>query len=136
MASTVAWRGEFSKAEANALHAEAFGTRLFDAAEWNWEQLVRDHGLGWVTGRDDADGTLVGFVNVVWDGLTHAWLQDVMIAQTHRHQGLGRRLVEAATDAARATGCEWLHVDFEDELRPFYFGACGFRPTDAGLLRL
>jgi len=136
MASTVVWRGEFTNAEANALHAEAFGTRLFDAAEWNWERLVRDHALGWVTARDDVDGTLAGFVTVVWDGLTHAWLQDVMVARTHRHQGLGRRLVEAATEAARETGCEWLHVDFEDDLRPFYLDACGFEPTNAGLLRL
>jgi len=37
---------------------------------------------------------------------------------------------------ARAAGCEWLHVDFEDHLGPFYFGRCGFRPTSAGLLRL
>lgn len=136
MASTVAWRGAFTNAEANALHAEAFGTRLFDAAEWDWERLVRDQALGWVSARDDTDGTLTGFVNVVWDGLTHAWLQDVMVARTHRRLGLGRELVEAATDAARGAGCEWLHVDFDDELRPFYLGACGFRPTNAGLLRL
>jgi hypothetical protein len=33
-------------------------------------------------------------------------------------------------------GCEYSHVDFEDHLRPFYFGACGFAPTNAGLLSL
>jgi hypothetical protein len=31
---------------------------------------------------------------------------------------------------------EWLHVDFDDSLRDFYFGACGFRPTTAGLIAL
>lgn len=36
---------------------------------------------------------------------------------------------------ARAAGCEWPHVDF-DELEPFYFAACGFRPTPAGLVAL
>lgn len=39
-------------------------------------------------------------------------------------------------DRIRAAGCEWLHVDFLDELTPFYFDACGFRPTAAGLVRL
>jgi hypothetical protein len=29
-----------------------------------------------------------------------------------------------------------ISVDFEDDLRPFYFGACGFAPTNAGLLSL
>jgi hypothetical protein len=29
-----------------------------------------------------------------------------------------------------------LHVDFEADLGSFYFDACGFRPTDAGLIHL
>jgi hypothetical protein len=35
-------------------------------------------------------------------------------------------------------GCEWLHVDFDDATRlaGFYFDACGFRPTTAGLIHL
>ena len=41
-----------------------------------------------------------------------------------------------ATQAARDAGCEWLHVDFEEHLRPFYLDACGFRPTGAGLIPL
>ncbi|MDC0667960.1 hypothetical protein [Nannocystis radixulma] len=31
---------------------------------------------------------------------------------------------------------QWLHVDFDPHLRDFYFGACTFTPTDAGLIRL
>ncbi|GAA1382784.1 hypothetical protein GCM10009639_02270 [Kitasatospora putterlickiae] len=46
------------------------------------------------------------------------------------------RLVAAAAANARAAGCDWLHVDFEPHLRDYYLDACGFRPTDAGLLRL
>ena len=45
-------------------------------------------------------------------------------------------LVARARDGARVAGCEYLHVDFEDRLRPFYLGACGFTPTSAGLLKL
>jgi GNAT superfamily N-acetyltransferase len=130
----LAWRGEFTSGEANRLHAEAFGTRVFDDAEWDWERLVRAHSLGWVTARSDAE--LVGLVNVPWDGLVHAWIQDVMVAASARHGGIGRDLVAAAAQGARDAGCEWLHVDFDDDLRPFYFGACGFTPTNAGLLRL
>ncbi len=73
---------------------------------------------------------------MLWDGLVHAWLQDVMVAVSHRGRGLGVRLVDAATEGARAAGCEWLHVDFDDDLRPFYLDACGFTPTNAGLKRL
>jgi len=128
------WRGAFTNAEANALHAEAFETRVFDESEWNWEQLTAEHSLGWVTAR--FDGALVGFVNVLWDGFVHAWLQDVMVAGPARHHGVGVRLVGAAQAGASAAKCEWLHVDFDDEHRPFYIEACGFTPSSAGLIAL
>ncbi|GAA2003395.1 GNAT family N-acetyltransferase [Nakamurella flavida] len=134
MTAALAWRGPFANDEAHRLHADAFGTRVHTAQEWDWEQLVLNHSLGWVTARQN--GELVGFVNVVWDGGAHAWLQDTMVSTTHQSQGIGRRLVERAGRGAREAGCEWLHVDFEDRLRPFYFDACGFTPTTAGLLRL
>jgi hypothetical protein len=65
------WRGEFETAEVNALHAAAFGTRVFSDAEWRWRELVERHSLGWVVARDGA--ALVGFVNVIWDGAVHTW---------------------------------------------------------------
>ena len=77
-----------------------------------------------------------GFVNVLWDGLVHAWIQDTMVADSARHRGVATRLIEIARDGARDAGCEWLHVDFDRHLRPFYFDACGFAPTDAGLIEL
>ena len=128
------WRGAFTNGEVNALHAEAFETRLFDETEWNWVELTARHSLGWVTARNAGD--LVGFVNVIWDGLVHAWIQDVMVAVSVRHQGVGVALVHAAGDGAREAGCEWLHVDFDDHLRSFYYDACGFQPSNAGLMSL
>ena len=131
---TYQWRGTFTNQEVNALHAEAFSTRVFDESEWNWIELADRHSLGWVVARD-SDG-LAGFVNVVWDGLVHAWLQDTMVAGRARGQGIGTELVARAAQGARVAGCEYLHADFDDHLRPFYVGACGFAPTSAGLLAL
>jgi GNAT superfamily N-acetyltransferase len=95
---------------------------------------VSAHSLGWVVARDGA--LLVGFVNVLWDGLVHAWIQDTMVAVSARRLGVGRQLVSLATEQARRAGCEWLHVDFDEDLRGFYFDACGFTPTNAGLIAL
>jgi GNAT superfamily N-acetyltransferase len=135
MSMSYEWRGEFTSGEANALHAEAFATRVFSDDEWDWRAIVAAHSLGWVVARDD-HGQLAGFVNIVWDGLVHAWIQDVMVAAQVGRQGVGTQLVARAADGARAAGCEWLHVDFDDDLRDFYFGACGFTPTNAGLIQL
>jgi GNAT superfamily N-acetyltransferase len=131
---TYRWRGDIDNAEINELHAEAFDTSVFDATEWDWVALVHAHSLGWVVAREDE--TLVGFVNVVWDGQVHAWLQDTMVAAAAQHRGVGTELVAMAVAEARAAGCEWLHVDFEERLGPFYLDACGFAPTGAGLIEL
>jgi predicted N-acetyltransferase YhbS len=53
-----------------------------------------------------------------------------------QRQGIGAELIAISVSKARAAGCEWLHVDFEDHLAPFYFGKCGFKPTNAGLIAL
>jgi GNAT superfamily N-acetyltransferase len=134
MTVTYEWRGSFDNTEVNALHAEAFGRRVFDASEWNWLDQVAAHSLGWAVARVNDD--LMGFANVLWDGLVHAWLQDVMVARQARRQGVGVELVRRCRVGAADAGCEYLHVDFEDDLRPFYFDACGFTPTNAGLIAL
>ena len=90
----VVWRGPFTNAEVHELHAEAFETRLYDVSEWNWEDVMARHSLGWATARV-ADG-LVGFVNVPWDGFAHASIQDVMVALSARRRGIATRLVRLA----------------------------------------
>ncbi len=124
------WRGDFENAAVNALHDEGFGAgRGID-----WRASVQRHSLGWVCARRDGD--LVGFVNVAWDGGAHAFILDTVVADAARHHGIGTGLIAEAARQARAAGCEWLHVDFEDQLAAFYFQACGFAPTSAGLIAL
>jgi GNAT superfamily N-acetyltransferase len=132
MSITYRWRDDFDNDEVNSLHAEAFNAG--EAEGRDWRAALTDYALGWVTARDE--GHLVGFVNIVWDGLVHAWIQDTMVAANHRTRGIGTRLIESARDQAAQAGCEWLHVDFEDDLGDFYIGACGFTPTSAGLIHL
>lgn len=128
------WRGAFTNAEIHALHAEAFETRLFDEEEWNWVDQCNTHSLGWVVARHQ--GRFVGFVNVLWDGLVHAFIEDVMVDTTMRHRGIGVDLVQRARDGAQEAGCEFLHVGFDEDLQPFYIDACGFAPVGGGLMEL
>ncbi|MET7309233.1 GNAT family N-acetyltransferase [Streptomyces sp. NPDC005571] len=121
------WRGDFDNASLNALHADGFGTPV---AQTDWRARLEHHSLGWVCAWDD--GALSGFVNVVWDGGAHAFILDTVVARHRRSRGV----VAVAAKEARAAKCEWLHVDFEEHLRSFYFDACGFRETPAGLIAL
>ena len=111
--------------------------RLFAAAwtDHGWVDFapVRKHSLAYICAYDSE--TLVGFVNVAWDGGIHAFLLDTTVHPDHQRRGVGRRLVELAVAEARRRGMEWLHVDYEPHLESFY-RSCGFAPTLAGLIRL
>ncbi|WP_438010131.1 GNAT family N-acetyltransferase [Sorangium sp. So ce321] len=82
-----------------------------------------------------ADGRLIGYVNLAWDGGIHAFVLDTTVHPAHRRRGVGRELVSGAAAVARERGMQWLHVDFEPHLAGFYRG-CGFAPTEAGLMKL
>jgi GNAT superfamily N-acetyltransferase len=128
---TYRWRGHFSNSEINNLHADAFG---HEVADRDWWYLVNRHSLGWVCALDRTN--LIGFVNVPWDGSSHAFILDTMVVPASQCMGVGSGLVACAAAEARAAGCKWLHVDFEDHLRAFYFDTCGFMATNAGLIDL
>lgn len=129
------WRGAFDNASLNALHAEGFG---HSPGNTDWRARLARHSLGWVCAwHGPADGdALIGFVNVAWDGGAHAFLLDTVVAEQHRGQGVGAALVARAAEEARRANCAWLHVDFEARLSDFYFEACGFTSTAAGLIAL
>ena len=116
--------------ELEALHADAF-ERAPSPYLWS---VQLGHSLGWVSAT--AAGRLVGFVNVAWDGGIHAFILDTVVKPEMQRRGIGVELVRRAVAGARDAGCEWLHVDFEPDLEAFYLEACGFTPTDAGLIRL
>ena len=117
------WRGEFTNHAVSQLHAEAFGHRVV-AEDW-WHKVNR-HSLGWVCARTLAD--LVGFVNVAWDGALHAFILDTMVASRYQRLGIATRMLALCAREARDARCEWLHVDFADELRGLYSDSVGFIP--------
>lgn len=123
------WRGDLTDDEMVELVRSHGGS-----ATPGWWDEIRPHSLGWVTARTGA--LLVGFVNVAWDGADHAFLLDTKTRGDHQRRGIATRVVALAVEHAKAAGCEWLHVDFIAEHRAFYFDACGFRPTEAGLIHL
>ena len=93
MTITYEWRGDFTGAEANRLHAACFGHAVLSDEQWDWRGQVEGHSLGWVCARGGDE--LVGFGNVAWDGVVHAFVLDTMVTAGVRRHGVGTRLVES-----------------------------------------
>ncbi|MEU4196490.1 GNAT family N-acetyltransferase [Kribbella sp. NPDC026611] len=115
----------------SALHSTAFEG---DYSLTPWRERLERWALTWVGAFSNDE--LVGFVQVCWDGGAHAFVLDTAVHPEFGRQGIGKQLVLTAAEEAAKAGCDWLHVDFEPHLKAFYLEACGFRPTDAGLLDL
>ena len=124
------WRGDITDVELVAL-TKSYG----GIPEIGWWDRIRSYSFGWVTARL-GNGAAAGFVNVAWDGGEHAFLVDTKVRSDLQRHGIGTELVRIAVEQAKRAGCEWLHVDYDDELTPFYVGACHFRPTPAALVHL
>jgi ribosomal protein S18 acetylase RimI-like enzyme len=76
---------------------------------------------------------LIGFVNVISDGIGDAFLVDLMVHPDFQHQGIGQALVKQAVAELRADGVQLIQVTFEPELESFY-RACGFHIVKAGVI--
>jgi ribosomal protein S18 acetylase RimI-like enzyme len=66
----------------------------------------------------------------VWTGVDDCWLEDLYVNGDLRRTGLGRELVGAACEHARARGCARIELDVNDENRVAVslYQAFGFSP--------
>lgn len=119
---------EVTNDELNALFADTWENHQ----AWNFLPVL-SRSLLYVCAYHNA--RLIGFVNVAWDGGQHAFILDTTVDREFRRRGVGVELVRQATEAAKKSGVEWLHVDFEPYLETFY-RKCGFKNTKAGLMNL
>jgi GNAT superfamily N-acetyltransferase len=84
---------------------------------------------------DDSSGQLVGFVRILTDRVFKALIFDVIVAQTHRHTGLGQQLVQYALDHPMLAQVAHIALYCKPELIPFY-EQWGFSvPPDVNLMR-
>ena len=73
------------------------------------------------------DGKLVGYLNVVSNKVTDAYIQDVMVAPEYQRRGIGTELMKRALLRIKEMDIYMVSVIYgEETLRPFYekFGFC------------
>jgi len=78
-------------------------------------------------------GCLIGFLNVISDGIGNAFLVDLMVHPDFQQQGLGRAMVETAIRDLTSDGIQQIQTTFHPESESFY-RRCGFHILKAGVI--
>ncbi|WP_292370028.1 GNAT family N-acetyltransferase [Methanoregula sp. UBA64] len=76
------------------------------------------------------DGTgsrAVGMGRVISDGVSDAYIQDLVVLPAYRKQGAGKALLEALLSACKEAGLSWIALVAEPGSEPFY-RELGFLP--------
>lgn len=75
--------------------------------------------------RDESGAMIAGLTGFTWGG--YAKVEYLWIAGPHRRAGLGRRLLTAAEDEARARGCDLIVLDTHDFQAPGFYAKLGYK---------
>jgi ribosomal protein S18 acetylase RimI-like enzyme len=84
------------------------------------DALLDDPGTEYLLATPDGAAEPAGvcqlrFRLTVWTGADDCWLEDLFVASDARRSGLGRALVSAAFDRARARGCRRIELDVDED---------------------
>jgi ribosomal protein S18 acetylase RimI-like enzyme len=84
------------------------------------EALVRDAATEFLLaaaadGEPPAGVCQLRYRLTVWTGAHDCWLEDLFVEARARRAGLGRTLVEAAIERARARGCRRIDLDVNED---------------------
>ncbi len=72
-------------------------------------------------------GEAVGMGRVISDGVSDAYIQDVVVKPAYRDRGIGREIVRRLTDRCLEAGISWIGLVAEPGTESFYEQA-GFTP--------
>ena len=79
---------------------------------------------------------LVGYVAVVSNGVTDAYVQDLMVHPDYQHQGVGKQLMQRALDRLRAEDIYMVSVIYGDAELQTYYESLGFMTMLCGQMEL
>ena len=80
-----------------------------------------------------AEGQLVGFVNILSDGIGDAFLVDLVVHRDHHRDHIGTAIVKRAVRDMTDDGVQCIQVTFNPENEAFY-KSIGFHIFKAGII--
>ena len=109
---------------------------LREAAGWDRSedtyQDILDRHYTYYTARNE-DGRLIGYMSVLSDGISDAFLLDLVVHPLYRRKGLGTQIVKKAITDIKTAGIRCVQVTFNTDLETFY-KKCGFHIFKGGII--
>ena len=68
----------------------------------------------------EPEGRLVGMGRAISDGVSDAYIQDVVVLRSHRGRGVGAELVRRLAEHCARNGISWVGLVAEPGTQPFY----------------
>jgi len=100
---------------------------LYREGNW-WEEewdathlndLIRGS-FAFIVASDPKTGKAVGMGRVISDGVSDAYIQDLVVHQTFRGRGIGRQILNTLISECTSAGISWIGVIAEPETEEFY----------------
>ncbi len=107
---------------------------LYKAGGW-WKDWYDKRGIPQLISKsfafavavDNTSGKAIGMGRLISDGVSDAYIQDVVVLQEYRNQEIGTHLVKALIDYSHSKNLVWLGLIAEPGTDSFYV-PLGFRP--------
>jgi GNAT superfamily N-acetyltransferase len=81
------------------------------------------------------DGRLIGYMSILSDGISDAFLLDLMVHPDFQGGRIGSQLVRRGIQDVKDAGIRCVQVTFDENLREFYT-RCGFHIFGGGVIDL
>jgi len=109
---------------------------LYKAAGW-WKDTYDKSGISpliagsfaFAVAIDQKTGKSIGMGRVLSDGVSDAYIQDLVILEPYRGQNLGKKIVQTLIEFCLSKGIQWIWLIAEPGSSQFYTGL-GFKSME------
>ncbi len=100
---------------------------LYKSGGW-WEEHYNADGLdslikgsfAFAVAVDTTTGIAIGMGRALSDGVSDAWLQDIVVLDDYRKRGIGRAIIQKLLDYCLTKGLTWIGLVAEPGSKEFY----------------